>query len=103
MRLVLTATTRGTASPSACGQAMTITVTMRSTANGASAPRANQTNSVVAPTESVIQVSHCAARFATSWVRERLSGAGAHERDDLGEIGLVARLAHLQERARPRR
>ena len=75
MRLVLTATTSGTASPSACGQAMTMTVTMRSTANGTSAPSASQTKSVAPPTESAIQVSHCAARFATSWVRERLSWA----------------------------
>ena len=45
---------------------MTMTVTMRSTANGTSAPSASQTKSVAPPTESAIQVSHCAARFATS-------------------------------------
>ena len=48
-RLVLTATTSGTASPSACGQAMTITVTARSIANARSRPSPSQTTKVSEP------------------------------------------------------
>ena len=43
------ATTNGTASPSACGQAMTSTETSRSTANAPVAPSASHTTSVSAP------------------------------------------------------
>ena len=43
------ATTRGTASPSACGHATTMTVTVRSTATSRLVPSASQAPSVTAP------------------------------------------------------
>ena len=46
----LAATTNGTASPSACGQVMTITVTMRSRENSNAAPKLNQAKRVSNPT-----------------------------------------------------
>jgi len=48
--LVLTATTSGTARPSACGQVITITVTMRSREKSKSAPRLSQMIRVRRPT-----------------------------------------------------
>ena len=72
---VETATTKGTASPSACGQAITITVTVRSSAKAKSLPKASHTPRVAPPPPSATSVSQNAARFAKSWVRERVSCA----------------------------
>ena len=66
-RAVDTATTSGTARPSACGQAITITVTVRSMAKAKSFPiRKVQMNIVTAPPNRAMKVSHCAARPARS-------------------------------------
>lgn len=59
------ATTSGIATPSAWGQAVTITVTIRSMANDGSLPTANQTMSVSTPTVSEIRVNQPAARSAS--------------------------------------
>ena len=73
---VETATTRGAASPRACGQAVIMTVTIRSRANANGLPaKASQAKRVSAPTLMAMRVSQRAARFARSWVRERLSCA----------------------------
>ena len=72
---VETATTSGTARPSAWGQAMTITVAARSTANPTPSPRASHAANVAAPAERAITTSRNAARSARSWVRDRLSCA----------------------------
>ena len=48
--------TRGTASPNACGQAITRTATRRATANAISAPAASQATSVIVPPTTAITV-----------------------------------------------
>ena len=58
--------TRGTASPSACGQAITRTVTARSTTNAISRPAAAQLAAVAAPDPIAINVSQYAARSASA-------------------------------------
>src|ERR1035437_5342898 len=73
---VETATTSGTARPKACGQAMTITVTVRSMANAKSLPmRTSQTKRVITPPPKATIVSHRAAVLARSWVFDLLSWA----------------------------
>jgi hypothetical protein len=59
------ASTSGTASLSACGQAITSTVTSRSIAVAAAAPQISHAAKVVAPAPSAIQVSQDAARSAS--------------------------------------
>jgi hypothetical protein len=63
-----TATTSGTARPSACGHVMTITVTMRSIAKSSGRPAASQATRVADPAPSAMIVSQNAARFARSCV-----------------------------------
>jgi hypothetical protein len=63
-----TATTSGIARPSACGQAMTITVTARSIANDSGFPSAIHVPNVSAPPPRATIVSHMAARSARSCV-----------------------------------
>ena len=65
------AMTSGTASPSACGQAITSTVTSRSTANAALRPAASHPTKVSAPAPSATMVSQNAARSARAWARLR--------------------------------
>ena len=95
VRLVLTATTSGTARPRAWGQVMTITVTMRSSANAKLSPRASQTAKVAAP-----DAKRDVGQPERGTVGDVL-GAGAgrlgplHHVDDLGEVGLVAGLGDL--------
>ena len=74
-RVVETATTSGTARPRACGQAMTMTVAIRSIAKSRLSPRRNQPKKVIAPTERAIRVRRRAARFARSCARDLLSWA----------------------------
>jgi len=62
------ATTNGTASPSACGQQMTITVTILSIENARLFPDNHQTIKVVMPLTIAISVSHFAALSASSCV-----------------------------------
>src|SRR5215218_3007077 len=64
------AITSGIARPSACGQAITSTVTVRSTALPGS-PRSNQAAKVTTPTPTANQNSSAAARSASAWARER--------------------------------
>ncbi len=63
---VETATTRGTASPRAWGQDMTITVTALSMAKAESLLKLSQAANVIAPTLRDIMVSHRAALSARS-------------------------------------
>ena len=73
---VETATTSGMASPRACGQVMTITVTMRDRAKTNSRwARKSQTNRVTTPTLMETMVSQKAARSARFCVRDLLSCA----------------------------
>ena len=73
---VETATTSGTASPRACGQAMTMTVTARSMAKESSLSMTpSQIKKVIAPPPSAMMVSHIAAVLAKSWVFDLLSWA----------------------------
>ena len=73
---VETATTSGTARPRACGQAMTMTVTVRSMANAKSLPmRTCQMKKVITPPPKATMVSHSAAVLARSWVFDLLSWA----------------------------
>ncbi len=75
-RVVETATTRGTARPRACGQVITITVTVRSMEKRKSRPeKASQANMVIAPEPMAIKVSHMAAVLARSWDLDLLSWA----------------------------
>ena len=68
-----TATTNGTARPRACGQVITMTVTMRSSAKLNARPAPSHATSVTVPQPTAMRVSHMAARFARSCVRERVS------------------------------
>ena len=70
-----TATTSGTANPRACGHAITITVTIRSSAKLKLWPTRSQAMSVTVPTLIATIVSHSAARLARSCDRERDSCA----------------------------
>jgi hypothetical protein len=67
---VETATTRGTASPRACGQAITMTVTAGASAHGTETPVAYHAAGVAAPPPSATAVGHTAARLARSCARE---------------------------------
>ena len=62
------ATTNGMATPSAWGQAVTITVTMRSMAKAVSLPSHSHAASVPKPPTSDTAVSQPAARSARVWV-----------------------------------
>ena len=71
-----TATTSGTAGPSACGQVITITVTARSTAKARSRfMKSSQMRKVPAPLTSAMRVSHIAAVSARFCVLDLLSWA----------------------------
>ena len=62
------ATTNGTAKPKACGQQITITVTMRSMANAKVSPVKYQYKKVEMPENIAMNVNHFAALSAKSWV-----------------------------------
>src|SRR5690625_1492431 len=62
--LVDIAATNGTANPSACGQEITITVTIRSIAKAIVSPNANHVKNVPKPNTNAIMVSHLAATSA---------------------------------------
>jgi len=62
------ADTSGMARPSACGQVMIITVTMRSSENRKVWPTDSQTASVTKPTDRAVMVSQRAALSARRWV-----------------------------------
>ena len=62
-------TTSGIARPSACGQAITSTVTVRITAS-VGLPTMLHTTAVIAADPSANQNSHAAARSAMRWARE---------------------------------
>jgi hypothetical protein len=68
--LVEMATTSGTASPKACGQAMTSTVTTRTMEKSIGAPISCQTTSVRIPARRATPVSSWAARSARCWARD---------------------------------
>ena len=67
------------------GTADDITVTALCILKSKGLPIISQTVRVISPPSMAIIVSHRAARLATSWVCERLSGP-AHHLDHLGEI-----------------
>ena len=71
------ATTNGMATPSAWGQAVTITVTMRSMAKAAPLPSHSHTASVPRPPASETAVSQPAARSARVWVCDLVFWASA--------------------------
>ena len=62
------ATTNGTAKPKACGQQITITVTILSIENVKSFPAKFHIRKVVMPAAIAINVSHCAALSASNCV-----------------------------------
>jgi hypothetical protein len=69
-RVVEMATTRGTASPRAWGQAMTRTVTVRTMEKSMGAPRNCQTTRVSTPAPRATPVRSWAARSARCWARD---------------------------------
>ena len=74
------ATTSGMARPSACGQAITSTVTTRSITNAAGRPASDQPTSVAAAATTATTVSRSAARSASACAREREVCASATSR-----------------------
>ena len=95
VRLVLTATTSGTARPRAWGQQMTITVTMRSSAKARLSPTASQmAKRRPADAERAIGQAECGP--VGQVLGAGAAGLGlADHLDDLGEIGLVPGLVDL--------
>ena len=74
------ATTSGMASPSACGHAITSTVTTRSITKEAASPATNQPTSVATAATTATMVRRNAARSASAWARERELWAWATRR-----------------------
>ena len=64
------ATTKGIARPNACGQAITITVTIRSNAYTNGNPRINQTANVPKPMAKAMYVNHFAALSERFCIRD---------------------------------
>ena len=92
---VIIATTSGTASPRACGQVMTITVTIRSRAKANRWPRTSQTTSVIVPTDQGDD-----GQRKRGLVRQALGpglarGGLLDELDHLRQVGILARPGHL--------
>ena len=88
-RSVAMETTSGMARPRACGQAITSTVMVRTTAWSGS-PSSVHTMAVITPASSANQNSHAAARSAIRCAREEEFCASADQSLDAGQRGVVA-------------
>src|SRR5690625_7704916 len=79
------ATTKGTAKPKACGQEITITVTILSNANTKGNPNSNQTTNVMTPPPRATKVKTFAARSAKFCVLDFIFCASRSEERRVGK------------------